>query len=219
MKKRKKKILPLLVLSVSVIGTILGGTYAYYASVSDVQNQMITKGSEVFLRELFNKDDYWVPGETKEKAVSFGNQSDLDQVIRFKVTEKWYDNKGTPANLSDDTVWTPVGTYSPPPVVINWTSEVTGGTWVKIGDWYYYTKVFASGSKSSPTLTPDVISSVTFSPSISNAGPGAVDDFSDKRYSLLVEMETLDVNTDMTKEAWHMTFLESGSNLTWSVSP
>lgn len=220
-KKQRKTWLWLLLAAVLLIAGI-GGSYAYYTSGTDVRNQVITKGSEVFLQEVFNKDDLWLPGETKEKKVHFGNQSKKDQVIRFRVTEAWYDNQGTPDHLAGDIEWfpPPAGTYTPEPAVINWTSEVTGGTtWVKHGDWYYYTKILKAADDDSTTYTSDVISSVTFSPAISNAGPGAIDDFSDKRYSLTVQMESLDVNTNMTAEAWNINFSESGDTLTWATLP
>lgn len=220
MKRKKFKLRAGLLLAFLVLSLGIGGSYAYYSAVSDARNQVITKGSEVFLQEVFNKDDQWLPGETKKKAVHFGNQGGRDQVIRFQVIEAWYDNKGTPGNLADDVLWNYTGSYSPKPAQINWTSEVTGGTvWKKIGNWYYYTKVLKAASAGSTVYTPDVISGVTFSPALSNAGPGAREDFSNKRYSLTIQMESLDVNTDITKEAWKMTFTQAGGALTWSTTP
>lgn len=219
--KKYNRVLPLLALLLAV-GLIVGGVWAYYRKQTDQQNQLITKGSEVFLKELFSPNDLWVPGETKEKQVSFGNRGELDQVLRFKVTETWYDNNGTPDNLSDDVPWQYTGTYNPEPAVIRWTG---GGTapaasdWVKVGDWYYYTKVLPKGTGLAPSMTPQVMDGVTFSPAISNAGPGAEDDFANKRFALTLEMETLDVNADMTRPAWHVKFVQSGGNLTWSPAP
>ena len=219
LKKRWIHIVLLLFLAAGVAVPTIAGTYSYYTSSSDAQNRIITKGSGVYLQEVFNPDDLWLPGETKKKEVHFGNHSELDQVIRFKVTEAWYDNNGTPDDLSDDillpaTWW--AGSYSPAPAVINWTTEITGGVeWVKIENWYYYTKILTKAGGGNPVTLP-VINSVTFSNVISNAGPGALDDFSDKRYSLTIQMESLDVSTIMTTEAWGVAFSESGGRLTWT---
>lgn len=220
-KKRKRKVPPVLLILLGAL-VIVGGVSAYYRSQDDLQNRLITKGSEVFLKELFSPNDEWVPGETKEKAVMFGNRGELAQVVRFRVTEAWYDNRGTPGNLTDDTPWAFTGTYNPKPAVIRWTGGGTGppvSDWVKLGDWYYYTRVLPKGTSAAPAMTPQVMDGVTFSPAISNAGPGAADDFTNKRYALTLQMESLDVSSGMTETAWHAKFTESGGSLSWSASP
>lgn len=220
-KEQKRKAPPALLILLAAL-VIIGGVWAYYQGRDDLQNRLITKGSEVFLKELFSPNDEWVPGETKEKAVVFGNRGDLNQVIRFKVTEAWYDNNGTPGDLTDDIPWTFTGTYNPKPAVIRWTgggNAPAATDWVKIGDWYYYTRVLPKGNFLTPSMTPQVMDGVTFSPAISNAGPGAADDFTNKRYALALQMESLDVSSEMTKAAWHAKFTESGGSLNWSASP
>lgn len=214
-KKVKKRYLLLPVVFALALG-VIGGTWASYHSSLDVQNRLATQESGVTLKEVFNPSDQWVPGEDKQKEIYFGNVGEADQVIRFKITEAWYDNKGTPDNLADDVLWNYTGTYDPLPAVVNYTSEIKGpnAAWVKKGDYYYYTKVLTAGSD-----TPLVIDSVSFSNAISNAGPGAPDDFSNKRYSLSVQMETLDVNTTETIAGWGMSFTQNGSSLTWSAAP
>ncbi|MDD4849240.1 MAG: BsaA family SipW-dependent biofilm matrix protein [Gemmiger sp.] len=214
--KIKKRHLLLLVAMVFALGAV-GGSWAYYTSANKADNRLVTLESGVVLKEIFNPADQWVAGEAKQKEVAFGNVGQADQVVRFKVVEKWFNNNGTPNNLADDTVWVPKGTYTPQPVIIDYTSEIFGPnqTWVKGADgWYYYKKVLAVGA-----TTPLVIKSVSFSKDISNAGPGAVDDFSNKRYSLTVEMETVNVSTLETSAAWGMNFTLSGGTLNWSAAP
>lgn len=220
-KKRKRKVPPALLILLGAL-LVIGGVWAYYRNREDLQNRLLTKGSEVFLKELFSPNDLWVPGETKEKAVVFGNRGELDQVIRFKVTAAWYDNRGTPGDLTDDVPWQYTGTYNPEPAVIKWTgggNAPPGADWVKLGDWYYYRRVLPKGNFLTPSVTPQVMDSVTFSSGISNAGPGAADDFTNKRYALTLQMESVDVSSDMTKAAWQAVFVQSGSGLTWSASP
>lgn len=214
MKKRNKIVFSLLLVLVIILSAIGGTTaFKYYAENSDVINRMETKGSSSALKEIFNPSDLWVPGETKQKEVSFANTGEQDQVLRFKAYEAWFDNKGTPNDITDDALWSWTGDYSPAPATINWTSEITGpsATWVKIGNYYYYNKVLSVGA-----TTPRVTNSVTFSNKISNDCPGAENDFSNKRYSLTFEMETLSVNTVETTAAWGVTFTKSGNNLVWS---
>ncbi len=220
MKIRKR--ITVLVLSMLILSVFkIAGSVAYHNTAVALQNQLAVKGSGVMLNEVFNPRDRWLPGETKEKEVNFGNCGNFDQVLRFKVTESWFHNNGTPDNLSDDTPFTWTGSYAPAPAVINWTSEISGpgANWVQIGGWYYYTHIFEKQSGPAPTLTANVIESVSFSNAISNSDPGFPDSFADKRYSLVVQMETLDVDSALTKAEWGMQFTQSGNDLSWSVYP
>lgn len=207
---------------------VVGGSLAFYTSSGDADNRLVTKSDNVFLSEIFNPADKWVPGETKQKEVWFGNTGETDQILRVKAIDAddilWYDNKGTPNNLNDDTLWTYTGTYSPAPAVINWTRSSGTSTegpdptyWVRIGDWYYYKKVLPMQQGNTPGLTPCIISSVSFSNAISNAGPGHADDFSDKRISLTVEAETMDVHSTVTAAEWGVSFTQSGSDIIWTA--
>ncbi|MCL1895352.1 MAG: hypothetical protein FWG03_02260 [Clostridiales bacterium] len=191
-----------------------GTTYSFYYSPNvGVKNMLITKGSEVCLLELFDPDDQWLAGETKKKEVWFGNHCELDQVIRFKADTAWADASGSP--------WAYTGTYNPEPIVIGWTSEVTGAvtpaTWTKVGDYYYYNRILEKQSGSSPTETAAVISSVTFSTALSN-GEYYGDDFSDKTCKLTICMEALSVIDHIISEAWPDVALarQPGGTLVWT---
>ena len=205
-----------LVITVLLLGAA-GSTYAYYTSTENINNGLITQGSEVYLAERFSPNDRWLPGETKDKEVHFGNQYNLDQVIRFKVTTEWFDDSGTPLDPSDDTPWIYTGSYTPSPATLNWTTEITGpgATWTQIGGYYYYNKVLEKGSLASPTTTPPVLASVTFSPALSN-DTGHAEDFSNKVCRITVHMESLDVDTTVTNAAWGVNFTGSGAALSWS---
>ena len=196
---------------------LIGTTYAFYSSSSSIQNMLITKNSDILILDYFNLKDLWLPGETKEKAVWFGNQSEHDQVIRFKVTTSWFDNNGTPQDLEDDSEWNYTGSYSPAPLTVNWTNEITGSNpaWTKIGDYYYYNQVLSKKTGSSPTVTPIVIDSVTFSPALCNCAH-LDDDFSNKACRISIRMESLAVNSEHTKAAWKVSFTQEGSALSWS---
>ena len=198
---------------------IISGTYSYYGGLDQAVNQMQTRESGVALKEVFNPADLWVAGETKEKTEAFTNSGESAQLIRFHCQESWYDNQGTPEDLSDDKPWAYTGTYDPEPAVIHFTTAVTGtqAQWyynAKDG-WYYYLQVLEPGQ-----VTDDVLDSVTFSSAISNAGPGAQDDFSNKRYSLTVVLESVGVNPTETEAAWGMRFVQdSEGTLSWTPVP
>lgn len=192
----RKKYFLFLLAAVLVLGAV-GGTLGYYKNSAGVTNRISTKESGVTLREVFNPADHWLPGETKEKQVSFSNSGDVPQVIRFQYTGKWSDSSGT--SLPEPAV--------PPTVKLADT-----GNWTKIGDWYYYKKVLQPAA-----VTANVIESVTFDKSLTNGGYDGKTDYSDKRYTLTVTVESLSANTTETAAGWHMTFTDSGGTLTWSA--
>ncbi len=217
MKRFRKTVLPVLAIALLVVVGVIG-TFAFYQSTTSAQNRLMTKDSGVFLSEIFNPADEWVPGETKQKEVSFGNDGEKDQVLRVRVTEAWYDSTGA--------VWSWGTTaYDPSPAVINWTTasgtQTTGPdetNWIKIGDYYYYKKVLTKETNNTPTVTDNMITSVSFSDKISNGVPGDNNDFSNKRYSLTVKAETVDVDTTITASEWGVNFTNSGGNLTWTAT-
>jgi len=177
---------------------MLGATMAYFSAAQALHNPMITKGSDVYLQEVFNEKDKWLPGETKEKVVRFGNKGDTAQVIRFKADTEWFLGDGT-------TAWTPA---TPNPVEIHWTTYLSS-EWTLIGGWYYYNKPLLPGQQ-----TNEVMDWVKFSNLISNGGPGA-EDFSDKIFRLTINMESLDVSAIITNAEWGRAF--TGTNtLAWS---
>lgn len=190
----RKKYFLFLLAAVLVLGAV-GGTLGYYKNSAGVTNRISTKESGVTLREVFNPADHWLPGETKEKKVSFSNSGDVPQVIRFQYTGKWSDSSGTP--LPEPAV--------PPTVKLADTDN-----WTKIGDWYYYKKVLQPAA-----VTANVIESVTFDKSLTNSGYDGKADYSGKRYALTVTMESLSANTTETVAGWNMTFTDSGGTLTW----
>ncbi len=190
----RKKYFLFLLAAVLVLGAV-GGTLGYYKSSAGVTNRISTKESGITLREVFNPADHWLPGETKEKKVSFSNSGDVPQVIRFQYTGNWSDSSGTSV---------------PGPAVPPTVNLADTGNWEKIGDWYYYKKVLQPND-----VTANVIKSVTFDKSLTNGGYDGKTDYSGKRYTLTVTVESLSANTTETIAGWHMTFTDSGGTLTW----
>lgn len=190
----RKKYFLFLLAAVLVLGAV-GGTLGYYKSSAGVTNRISTKESGITLREVFNPADHWLPGETKEKKVSFSNSGDVPQVIRFQYTGKWSDSSGTSV---------------PEPAVPPTVNLADTGNWEKIGDWYYYKKVLQPND-----VTADVIKSVSFDASLTNGGYDGKTDYSGKRYTLTVTVESLSANTTETVAGWHMTFTDSSGTLTW----
>lgn len=201
MKKRHFLLLLVIVLLLSAVSS----TWGYHKTASPVVNRISTKKSGVTMREVFNPADKWLPGETKEKQVSFSNSGELPQVIRFKCESTW--SESTLNGITD----APVLNLSLQPTIQFSDRE----NWLQVGEWYYYKKTLQPGE-----TTPDAISAVKFGSELTNGGyDDGKEDYSNKRYTLTVIMEALDVNQIETEADWGMTFTAADDGaLTWSAS-
>ena len=201
-------------LCVVTMTVAIGTTLAFYSGGGNLQNNLGTKDSSVYLEEKFSPEDDWLPGETKTKEVKFGNDGDGAQVIRFKVELQWL-------NKSNGE-WNNIETSDP--VEINWSDSFKDGDdWDDnfIADasspgWYYYNKILEKGDE-----TPVVMESVTFSPKLANAVIGdSKEDFSGTTYRIKVYMEGIDATSAIATQTWGKAFVkDSGDILTWSVAP
>ena len=178
-----------------VILTIVGVTSAFYSNQGgSLENVMSTKSSGVYAQELFVPEDYWLPGESKQKEIKFGNHGKRDQVIRFRIETQWFDSNG------DE--WTAI-TENPPE--IKWT-EAFAKEWTSFADdddWYYYKKVLPAGGE-----TATVMAAVKFSGKLSN--DSQIEDFTHATYRITIYMEALDVDAGITTAKWQKTFTQNG---------
>lgn len=200
MKKRHFLLLLVIVLLLSAVSS----TWGYHKTASPVVNRISTKKSGVTMREVFNPADKWLPGETKEKQVSFSNSGELPQVIRFKCESTWSERSKVVG--ADAAVLT-----LPLQPTIQFSDREN---WKQVGEWYYYKKALQPGE-----TTPDAISAIKFGSELTNGGYDGKKDYSNKRYTLTVIMEALDVNQIETEAGWGMTFTAAADGvLTWSAS-
>ena len=218
MQKRTKMVTMIacfLVCMISII-TAIGTTLAFYSGGGDLENNLDTKeNSSVYLEEEFKPDDKWLPGETKQKKVKFGNDGKVDQVIRFKVELQWLKKDGSGW---DSMV---LSTTEATPVTINWNASLAtdwDNTFVDSDNgWYYYKKILPPNTSEANKAV--VMDSVTFKPGLSNTTSTIYpNDFSATTYRIKVIMEGVDVDAATTVAAWGKTFTKSGSTLTWSAS-
>lgn len=194
-KRKRKHMFFLLFLLFGTIG--VSGTLAYFAADHNVLNQLSSEKSGVYLQEVFNSSDQWLPGETKEKSVYFGNQGKKAQVIRFKVETEWKD-KGMAQ-------WVPLSTA---PADINYQTAFLNTKWTKIGDWFYYNHPLDPGGETNP-----IMDSVKFSDELTNTA-GGQEDFSGATYRVMVKMESLNVTKAIVNSSWEVDFTGTDT-LTW----
>ena len=184
--------------------SLMSSAYAYYSSAGSLRNTLTTTGSSIYLREIFNPNDDWLPGETKPKEVNFGNGGKSDQVIRFRVEGQWKN--------SADEDWSPLAEN---PVEINWTQSLADD-WTMIvsaggREWYYYDHILRKDDE-----TPMVMESVVFSRTLSN--DSHAEDFTNTTYRIVVYLESLKVSAEITGAEWGVTFTGE-SALEWRRLP
>lgn len=169
-KKRTKKIWMAAGLLALVI---LGGTFAYFSASQSMDNKFQSAEANVYLNELFDPKDQWVPGEEKQKEVRFGNDGKMATVLRARFT---------PVLTRQD------GTADPEAAkgfLLNFSDDFDS-SWTKIGDWYYYNKVLAPGQ-----ITDITLKSVTISDGIGNDEHHIATDYSQADYDVKIEGELL----------------------------
>lgn len=200
MKKISKKILLLVsgcaVLAVSCI-------LAYFSSSMPVTNPFSIGQANIYLDETFDVDDKWVPGEEKQKEVAFGNDGDVDVVIRARFTPELILKNGT--KVTDAEV---LNGFQ-----LNY-SESFEQEWEKHDDgWYYYKNVLNPKERTKQTLV-----SVTMNKNISNDIHGNKTDYSGAGMDVDIECES--IQTTVSKDSsdlqnWDSYPVISGTDVSW----
>ena len=200
MKKKYKRIF--LLVSVCVM-LIVSGVLAFFSGSMTATNPFSVGEAGVYLKETFDVDDKWVPGEEKKKTVYFGNDSDMDIVIRAKFTPTLKLKSGE--TVTDTAVLSGF--------CLNYT-DTFPNEWEKGDDgWYYYKKVLVPGEKTGETLM-----SVTMSNSIGNDVHGIQTDYSNSQLDVNVVCEAIlaaisENNVDI--QDWDYYPLVNGTNVSW----
>ncbi|MFI3208851.1 MAG: hypothetical protein R3Y40_06915 [Eubacteriales bacterium] len=188
---------------------VISWVLAYYNQSKEIDNAMQTISSEVYLSEVFNENDYWVVGETKEKEVYFGNSGESAQVIRISYESIWLTEQEDEEGALTWLIWE-AGESSM--ISINWTEEFAT-QWTMIDGYYYYNYILEPEE-----VTEKVMTSITVSDEITNGGYAEEADYSNKKYRLTFAMEALAVNSDTTYESWNVVFLENADgSLLWAL--
>lgn len=155
--------------------SVLAAVFAFYFKSQTFDNEFTVAEPKVYLGEKFDPTDKWVPGEEKQKEVSFGNTGSMDCYLRAKFT---------PAlTLADGTEVTDI----PDDFELNFASDFAGiaGKWTDGGDgWYYYKTVLGAGEK-----TPVTLESVSISDKIGNDVHGMQTDYSGSTFSVKIDSE------------------------------
>lgn len=203
MRRSKFWMLPVFlgILSLSIFGV----TMAVYDHWMKIDNEFDTADAKVYIDEKFDPDDKWVPGEEKEKKVWFGNDGDVDTVLRVKFSPELKLKDGTP--VTDQEV---LDSFS-----LNFSSGFSGDWTAGDDGWYYYNKVLRSAEKTDCTLE-----SVKVSDLIGSDVRGSNTDYSAAVFTVNVESEMIQAlqAADIAEEkGWAMTPTVSDGSVSWKT--
>lgn len=197
MKKKKKYLLLCGMLALLIFGV----TQAYFRKSVSVDNEFQSAEAKIYLNEKFAPNDEWVPGEEKQKEVRFGNEGEIDAVLRVRFTPS--------LTLKDGTV----DTEAAKDFQLNFATDFQQHWTLKDG-WYYYNKVLKSDD-----LTDITLKSVTISDQIGNDEHGILTDYSEASYDVKIEGELLQASLAAEAAAymqWGLTPTVTGETVIWN---
>lgn len=199
MKKQYKKILLIVgVFSLLMIACV----WAFFQTSMPVTNPFSTGEAKVYLSETFDVDDKWVPGEEKQKEVSFGNEGDVPVVLRARfIPTLWLSDE---SKVSDQSI---LNGFQ-----LNYADSFTS-EWEEHDGWYYYKKVLEPDARTNHTLV-----SVTMNKNISNDVHGIQTDYSGARMDVDIESEAIQstVSKDSSKlQSWDYYPKVNGTEVSW----
>lgn len=90
-KNNKKKMAGLAML---LAVTVAGGTFAWFTSHVEFQNEFETGKYETEITENFIPPTDWRPGMETDKSVFVENKGDVPVVVRVKFSDAWYEKEG-----------------------------------------------------------------------------------------------------------------------------
>lgn len=199
MRKRKNKKIWFILAMLTLI--IAGSAFAYFQKTVSMDNRFRSKEAKVYLNEKFDPNDRWVPGEEKQKEVRFGNEGEIEAVLRVRFTPILKGQDGEEDKVAAEKF------------KLNFSKDFQTD-WMRKGDWYYYKKTLSSGE-----LTDVTLKSVTISDAIGNDEHGISKDYSNAVYDVKIEGELLQAS--LAKEAassmnWGLTPTVTGKDVTWN---
>lgn len=217
--KNKKALVAIIVL---LIVGVIGVTYAYYNSTTEIENTFKTGKYQNQVDEEFVSPDNWVPGDTTDKTITVTNTGTVDMAVRVWYEEKWTSATGDNLNVyetcsedsSDIAICNGLSSGKARYAIINFSED---GNWIKdskffeddtshsdtnlVSSGYYYYKY-----KLAPEdVTTSLINSVTYNKNAVNGykcntegGTTICNSTGDKydgaSYSLTFHIETVQYN-------------------------
>lgn len=195
----------------------VSGIWAYFSATGMIENVFRTGNSQLSIIEVFDPSDQWLPGEQKQKEVTFKNSGSTKMLLRFRVEQALYKPDGT------EVTPVPEGMFT-----IGWsqsldTDFIEGPGTTKVdGDdknytYYYYNKILDRNDETLP-----VMNYVEFADWISNGNGNFAEDYQNYKASVKIigEMVQLSEGGAAALENGWVGYTEDPAtgNVTWNVS-
>jgi predicted ribosomally synthesized peptide with SipW-like signal peptide len=177
LKKKFKKIISknkIIIIIISVIVTIAGGTYAWFVSTQSSQTEFTAGTVAIALENTLSAPVKTLPGENVTGNISINNTSNINVFLRIKIS---VDESGG-------------GFYQGTDTFADIFTLTVGSTWTKIGDWYYYEGPLTPGTNLSNILT-----AFSLSGTMSN-------DYQNKSFILKLDAEAIQGTTAAVTALW-----------------
>lgn len=179
----KKAILILAIIAMTA-SLAVAGTLAWFTGKASVTNTFNAGSVDVAIYENENEEpvdeegltfDDFVPGDTKEKVVTFENTGKSDAYIRAKATASW-DPQLDASNI-----------------IIDYNTE----DWV-LGsdDWYYYDGILGDGILGSGDVTSPFFNTVYFQPGEDD------NNYQNAVLTVQIDVEAIQAANDAAENAW-----------------
>ena len=193
-----------IIIAVFVCLFTAGATLAYFSENHSIQNRFSTLTPEMQIKENFNREDKWLPGEEKLKEVKFKNSGQSAALLRFRLEvdtkDSGVDGKDIILWAAEDfpEFWTPGG------------ENAEGRVTLESDTWYYFTRVAEPGETTQVTLE-----SVSFNKELSNDKAHDTD-VSGKQIDVKVKAEMIQVSTEAAQTLFGRTYtLSENDQIQW----
>ena len=140
--KRKKDYRPLIIalLSLLIIGLVIGGTFAYFTSTFSIPNVFNSKPYSTKITEDFVSPSNWTPGTVTSKKFNVTNTGDVDVAVRVSYTESWVSANGDPLPLTQNNERV---------ALIQWYSL---NNWTNSNGYFYYNYKLTKNESTQPLI-------------------------------------------------------------------
>ena len=213
-----KRILTSLLTICLAVGSIAGGTLAWFTAEAEIAPNTFTAGIlEIDAAETWAYGEAgltnWNPGDCTDKEITIEVTGTKRAFIRAKITESW---TGTAGNESINNTW-----YERNVPNVNWWIDVDGSRaawpndeWTLIGEgeeaYWYYNGIFDPAGAEGPQKVI-VLSGVCL------AGAETGNEYQGACYTLKMDFEAIQVTHEAVFEQWGVVYYNGAwQKVTWN---
>lgn len=199
MKKNRINKKPIIFILITLMLTVIGGTFAYYYSEVIIPNQFKAMTYNVQIEEEFYNN--W---GTKRVFIVNHEETNAPVVLRVNFNESWRKEiDGEKVSLDNNVNGINV-------VNKNWASEFTDNFIKGEDGWYYYKKILNAQE------SVQLLESIDLNEELIKTSP-YYDDYKTYDYELSFNFESIQASSSAVKEIWNKEIIIDGDNVEWEL--